>query len=186
MIRSTKPNDMNIGQTFLDSAIKRLNNYRLLGEQTFEQLTSEQMLIQPNEATNSIAIIIQHLHGNMKSRWTNFLTEDGEKSWRNRDKEFELPELDKEQLIKLWDEGWNVLLQSIGLLSEMDLAKTITIRSEPLTVVDAINRQIAHYSYHVGQIVFLGKWIRNESWLSLSIPKKGSDAFNKKMQDDYK
>jgi len=96
---------MNIGQIFLDSAIKRLNNYRLLGEQTFEQLNGEQMLIQPNEATNSIAIIIQHLHGNMKSRWTNFLTEDGEKPWRSRDKEFESQELDKEQLIKLWDEG---------------------------------------------------------------------------------
>ena len=177
---------MDIGRLFLDSAIKRLTEYKLLGEQTFEQLTSKQMLTQPNEASNSIAIIIQHLHGNMLSRWTNFLTEDGEKPWRNRDEEFELQELSKEQLLKLWNEGWNVFLHTISSLSEADLGKTITIRTEPLIVVDAINRQIAHYSYHVGQIVFLGKWIRNEEWLSLSIPKKGSDAFNKKMKDDYK
>ena len=177
---------MDIGRIFLDSAIKRLSNYKLLGEQTFEQLTNEQMLIQPNEASNSIAVIIQHLHGNMKSRWTNFLTEDGEKPWRIRDEEFELQNLNKEQLINLWNEGWNIFLQTISALSEADLGKTITIRSEPLTVVDAINRQIAHYSYHVGQIVFLGKWVRNEEWLSLSIPKKGSDAFNKKMKGDYK
>ena len=177
---------MDIGRIFLDSAIKRLSNYKLLGEQTFEQLTGEQMLIKPNEASNSIAIIIQHLYGNMQSRWTNFLTEDGEKPWRNRDDEFELKELNKEQLINFWNEGWNVFLQSIASLSAEDLGKIITIRSEPLTVVDAINRQIAHYSYHVGQIVFLGKWIRNEDWSSLSIPKKGSDAFNKKMEGDYK
>jgi len=181
-----KVNSMDIGRLFLDSAIKRLTEYKLLGEQTFEQLTNKQMLTQPNEASNSIAIVIQHLHGNMISRWTNFLTEDGEKPWRNRDEEFELQELNKEQLIKLWNEGWNVFLQSISSLSEADLGKIITIRSEPLIVVDAINRQIAHYSYHVGQIVFLGKWLRNEEWLSLSIPKKGSDAFNKKMKDDYK
>src|SRR5215203_436363 len=182
----SKRMNMDIGTIFLDSAIKRLSNYKLLGEQTFEQLTGEQMLVQPNEASNSIATIIQHLHGNMVSRWTNFLTEDGEKPWRNRDEEFELQKLSKEQLMDLWNKGWNVVLRTIFSLSEADLGKTITIRSEPLTVVDAINRQIAHYSYHIGQIVFLGKWIRNEDWLSLSIPKTGSDAFNKKMKGDYK
>src|SRR5215203_201509 len=173
-------------QLFLDSAINRFLEYKRLGEKTFEQLNDEQMHFQPNAASNSIAIIIQHLHGNMVSRWTNFLTEDGEKPWRNRDEEFELQKLSKEQLMDLWNEGWNVVLQTISSLSGADLGKTITIRSEPLNVVDAINRQIAHYSYHVGQIVFLGKWIRNEDWLSLSIPKTGSDAFNKKMKGDYK
>ncbi len=176
---------MDIGRVFLESAIKRLTDYKLLGEKTFEQLNNEQMFIQPNQESNSIAIIIQHLHGNMLSRWTNFLTEDGEKPWRKRDEEFELQQLNKEKLINLWTEGWNVFLQTISSLTEADLGKTITIRSEPLTVVDAINRQIAHYGYHVGQIVFLGKWIRNEDWLSLSIPKKGSHDFNKKMKGGY-
>lgn len=177
---------MDIGRVFLQSAIRRLTDYKLLGEKTFEQLSNEQMFFQPNQESNSIAIIIQHLHGNMLSRWTNFLTEDGEKFWRKRDEEFEFQQLNKEQLINLWVEGWNVFLQTISSLTEADLCKTVSIRSEPLTVVDAINRQIAHYSYHVGQIVFIGKWIRNEDWLSLSIPKKGTEAFNKKMKGGYK
>jgi len=173
-------------EVFIKSAVQQFRDYKTLAEKTFHQLQDADFFFQPNANTNSIAINITHMHGNMLSRWTNFLSEDGEKSWRNRDEEFELQELNKEQLIKLWNEGWNVFLQSISSLSEADLGKTITIRSEPLIVVDAINRQIAHYSYHVGQIVFLGKWLRNEEWLSLSIPKKGSDAFNKKMKDDYK
>ncbi len=130
------------------------------------------MLKQPNEASNSIAIIIQHLNGNMLSRWTNFLTEDGEKKWRKRDEEFEEYHLSKEQLIALWNEGWKVFLETLESLTGDDLLKTITIRSQPLVVVDAINRQLAHYSYHVGQIVYLGRWIKGNVWQSLSIPKK--------------
>lgn len=163
---------------FLESVIKRFKEYKELAEKTFDQLTDAQMLWQPNETSNSIAQIIQHLHGNMLSRWTNFLIEDGEKEWRRRDAEFERQDLTKAQLLQLWNEGWAVLLNTLSTLSPADLSKTITIRTQPLTVVDAINRQLAHYSYHVGQLVFLGKWIKNSEWQTLSIPKGGSQAFN--------
>jgi len=171
-----------IGKIFLDSAIKRFKEYKVLGEKTFDQLTGEEMQFQPNEASNSIAVIIQHLHGNMLSRWTNFLTEDGEKESRNRDDEFEAHSFSKEELIEKWNQGWKVLLDSLHSLSPDDLSKTITIRSQPLNVVDAINRQLAHYSYHVGQIVYLGRWIRQGEWKSLSIPKHKSNDFNQQMQ----
>jgi uncharacterized damage-inducible protein DinB len=172
---------METGNLFLQSAIKRFNDYKILAEKTFDQLNDAQMHFQPNETSNSIAIIMQHLHGNIKSRWTNFLTEDGEKPWRTRDEEFETKSLSKQQLLELWTEAWDVLSGSLNLLSPDDLSKTITIRKEPHTVIDAINRQITHYSYHVGQIVFLGKWIKDNEWKTLSIPKKGSAAFNEKM-----
>jgi hypothetical protein len=171
-----------IAQIFLDSVIKRFKEYKVLGEKTFEQLNDEEIHFQPNNASNSIAVIIQHLHGNMVSRWTNFLTEDGEKEWRNRDDEFEMHQFTKQQLIEKWDEGWKVVLDSLQSLTENDLSKTITIRSQPLNVIDAINRQMAHYSYHVGQIVYLGRWIRKDEWKSLSIPKNKSQEFNQQMQ----
>ena len=161
-----------VEKIFLDSVIKRFKEYKLLGEKTFERLDEGEMWRQPNEASNSIAIIIQHMHGNMLSRWTNFLTEDGEKEWRQRDDEFESHQFSKEQLIQKWEEGWKVFFNSLESLKEADLEKTVTIRSQPLTVVDAINRQMAHYSYHVGQIVYLGRWMKNLDWESLSIPKK--------------
>ena len=161
-----------VEKIFLDSVIKRFKEYKLLGEKTFERLDEEEMWRKPNEASNSIAIIIQHMHGNMLSRWTNFLTEDGEKEWRQRDDEFESHQFSKEQLIQKWEEGWKVFFNSLESLKEADLEKTVTIRSQPLTVVDAINRQMAHYSYHVGQIVYLGRWMKNLDWESLSIPKK--------------
>ena len=169
---------MNFATEYLASAIKRFKEYKQLGEKTFAQLNEEAFHVQPNEASNSIAVIIQHLHGNMVSRWTNFLTEDGEKTWRKRDDEFESHLRSKDELLALWDEGWNVVLSSLQSLTEDDLVKTITIRSQPLIVVDAINRQLAHYSYHVGQIVYLGRWIKNQDWQSLSIPKGNSIAYN--------
>jgi uncharacterized damage-inducible protein DinB len=162
---------MSFQNIFLDSILKRFKEYKVLGEKTFAQLSGEEMHRQPNEASNSIAVIIRHLHGNMMSRWTNFLTEDGEKTWRKRDDEFEVHAFSKEELIGQWEEGWKVFLDALEALGEDDLDKTITIRNQPLTVVDAINRQMAHYSYHVGQIVYLGRWIRNNEWKSLSIPK---------------
>lgn len=167
---------------FLESVIKRFNEYKVLGEKTFEQLNDEQMHFQPNDASNSIAVIIQHLHGNMLSRWTNFLTEDGEKEWRKRDGEFEMQPSSKQQLLAQWNDGWKVLLETLESLTADDLSKTITIRSQPLNVVDAINRQLAHYCSHVGQIVYIGKWIRAGEWKSLSIPKNKSNEFNQQMQ----
>jgi hypothetical protein len=173
---------MSIETIFLESVIKRFKEYKILGEKTFDQLNDEEMHFQPNEESNSIAIIIQHMHGNMLSRWTNFLSEDGEKEWRKRDDEFELHQFSKQQLIEKWNEGWKVFLDTLESLTLNDLSKTITIRSQPLNVVDAINRQMAHYSYHVGQIVYLGRWIKQSEWKSLSIPKNKSKEFNQRMQ----
>jgi hypothetical protein len=146
-----------------------------------EQLDEENLFWQYNDASNSIAIIVQHLWGNMLSRWTNFLTEDGEKEWRERDAEFEKVIRTKEELIIKWDEGWDCLFDALKSLTKVDLDKTIYIRKEPLTVIDAINRQLAHYSYHVGQIVYIGKMQLNDRWISLSIPKGNSKEFNDKM-----
>ena len=173
---------MTIGTEFLKSAIIRFKEYKSLGDKTFAQLNDEEMLRQPNDASNSIAITIQHMHGNMLSRWTNFLTEDGEKVWRKRDAEFEVQNLSKQDLINLWDGGWNLFLDTLESLTEADLLKTITIRTQPLTVIDAINRQMAHYSYHVGQIVYLGRWMKEEEWKSLSIPKGDSQVYNEGMK----
>jgi hypothetical protein len=172
---------MDIGTFYLESAIKRFKEYKGLGDKTIEQLEDAEMHFQPNAASNSIAIIIQHMYGNMLSRWTNFLSEDGEKEWRKRDEEFEESKLSKEDLIKRWEEGWSVVLDTLEQLSSDDLLKTIYIRKQPLTVVDAINRQLAHYCGHVGQIIYLGKIIKSESWQTLSIPKNGSKAFNDRL-----
>jgi Protein of unknown function (DUF1572) len=169
------------GKVFLDSYIKRSLYYKELGDKTFDQLNEIDFHYQPDEENNSISIIIQHLAGNMKSRFTNLLTEDGEKEWRRRDAEFEEKNLTKVQLLEIWDEGWNCFLDAVKSLKEDDLLKTITIRSEQLSVIDALNRQMAHYPYHVGQIVYIGKMIKKELWKSLSIPKGKSDEFNRGM-----
>jgi hypothetical protein len=168
--------------SFLPSYIKRISYYKLLGEQTFEQLDELDFHYQPNEESNSIAVIIQHMAGNMLSRFTNFLTEDGEKEWRQRDAEFEEQHLSKEQMLQLWKKGWDCYLGSVESLTEDDLERTITIRSEKLTVVDALNRQLAHYPYHVGQIVYIGRMIKNKTWKNLSIPKRASQQFNEQMK----
>jgi hypothetical protein len=172
-----------LGTTYLDSAIKRLLTYKTLGDKTFAQLDEQDFHYTPNAESNSISVIIRHIHGNMLSRWTNFLTEDGEKPGRDRDSEFAPPPLGKEALITLWEEGWSCLLSALRALRDEDLLKTVTIRHEPLIVIDAINRQLAHYPHHVGQIVYIGKMIRNEKWQSLSIPKGASGEVNQKMKE---
>lgn len=163
---------MSFSKTFLDSAVKRLLGYKVLAEKTFEQLSEADMHYAPNETSNSVAIIIRHMAGNMLSRWTDFLTTDGEKDWRNRDSEFEDPQQTKAELLAFWEKGWQCCLQAIQGLEEADLEKTITIRQEPLSVIDAINRQLAHYPYHVGQIIYIGKILKNQDWKNLSMPKK--------------
>lgn len=160
---------------YLASVKKIFYQYKSLGDKTIEQLGDEKLLFwQYNDQSNSIAIIIQHLWGNMLSRWTNFITEDGEKEWRERDAEFEKTTKTKEELIIKWDAGWDCLFSTLNSLTNEDLDKTVYIRKEPHTVAEAINRQLAHYSYHVGQIVYLGKMQLKERWVSLSIPKKES------------
>jgi hypothetical protein len=155
---------MDIGKEFLVTVIRRLKYYKDLGDKTFEQLVDDDFHYQPNGESNSIAIIIQHLYGNMLSRWTNFLTEDGEKEWRQRDDEFEIHSYSKQQLIEIWEKGWTCFLTALEPLKEADLLKTIRIRNEPLSVIDAINRQLAHYAYHFGEILYIGKIIKIQVW----------------------
>jgi hypothetical protein len=168
-------------EIYLSSVIKRFKEYKSYGDRTIQRLDEKQLHWQPGTESNSIAVIIQHMHGNMLSRWTNFLTEDGEKQWRKRDDEFEVHALSKDKVLTMWEEGWKLPLATLQSLSTDDLDKTITIRSQSLPVPDAINRQLAHYAYHVGQMVFIGKMFLNEEWESLSIPRNKSADYNKKM-----
>ncbi len=174
---------MNIAETFLTTSIKRFAAYKDLADKTFAQLQDPDFYFQPNAASNSIAVIIQHMSGNMLSRWTNFLTEDGEKEWRNRDTEFELHACNKDQLLAMWEKGWQCLFGALAALKEEDLLKIIFIRKEGQSVIDAIHRQLAHYSYHAGQIVYLGRLIKNGQWQSLSIPVGKSGDYNQQMAD---
>jgi len=172
-------------ESFIKNVIKRLNGYKELGDKTFDQLGDEDMILRPNEESNSIAVIVQHMHGNMMSRFTNFLTEDGEKPWRKRDAEFNDVILSKEKVIDLWNEGWQCVMNALQTLQPADLMKTIYIRTEPLLVFDAILRQLAHYPYHVGQIIFIGKMIKGNQWQSLSIAKGQSNEYNKQLETQF-
>lgn len=171
---------------YLPSIKKEFERYKRLGEKTFEQLTDEQLFYQFNNESNSIAIIIKHLRGNMLSRWTDFLTTDGEKEWRNRETEFENNIKDRQDLMKKWNEGWECLFDTMGKLSEKELDKQVYIRNEKHSVLEALNRQLAHYAYHIGQIVFIGKALCGKKWRSLSIPKGQSVAYNRKKFSDPK
>lgn len=166
-------------KSYLTGIIKQFEYYKSLGDKTFKGLTFEEMQKEFAKDANSISIIIKHLVGNMLSRWTNFLTEDGEKEWRQRDFEFIDSYVSKNDMIENWNKGWQCLFEAITPLTEKDLERIIYIRNQGHTVTEAINRQLAHYSYHVGQIVFLGKLLKGEEWASLSIPKGDSSKYNK-------
>ncbi|TKK66995.1 DUF1572 domain-containing protein [Ilyomonas limi] len=172
---------MQLEEVFLKDIIKRFKMYKELGDKTLAQLNDEDVVYQPNEQSNSIAIIVQHLHGNMLSRFTNFLTEDGEKPWRKRDGEFDKIILTKAAVVQLWNEGWACLMNALASLQPADLMKTIYIRTEPLLVYDALLRQLAHYPNHVGQIQYIGKMLKGAAWQPLSIPKGKSEDFNNRM-----
>jgi hypothetical protein len=165
-------------KTYLNSVKKRFEYYKTLGEKTFDQLSDEQLFWCYNEESNSIAMVVKHLSGNMLSRWTDFLNTDGEKPWRNRDSEFENDIKSRQELLKIWNEGWSCLFNALNSIKEDDWQKDIYIRNERHSVIDAINRQLAHYPYHIGQIVFIGKMLAGPKWNSLSIPKGKSDTFN--------
>ncbi len=166
-------------ENYLNSANKQFKYYKTLGEKVFEQLDEADFFWQYNAESNSIAIIVNHLNGNMKSRWTEFLTTDGEKEWRNRDSEFDDIIRTKNELIKKWNEGWNSLFTALNAINEDNFDQEIYIRNQSHTIVEAINRQLAHYSYHIGQIVFLGRMIKGHHWINLSLPKGKSAEFNK-------
>jgi hypothetical protein len=171
---------MTIAKHFLENTVGVFVNYRDLAEKSFAQLESDKDFhYQPDEESNSIAVLIKHMSGNMISRWTDFLTTDGEKPTRNRDAEFVDTSESREQLMKIWNGGWKVFMDTLNSLKEEDLLKTVTIRGEGLTVMQALNRQTAHYAYHIGQIVFLAKHIRSKGWKSLSIPKNKSNEYLK-------
>jgi len=164
---------------YLESVRKQFEYYKMLGDKTFPQVQDDKLFWQYNEDSNSIATIVKHLWGNMLSRWTDFLTSDGEKEWRNRDAEFENDIQSRDELLKKWNEGWDCLFNALASLTTADLDKIIYIRNQGHTVAEALNRQLAHYPYHVGQIVFLGKMLAENNWHSLSIPKGNSETFNK-------
>ncbi|TRX37314.1 DUF1572 domain-containing protein [Flavobacterium sp. ZT3R18] len=169
---------MNATTSYLESVKKQFLYYKMLGEKAMAQLEPEQLFVAVNEDTNSIAVIVKHLSGNMLSRWTDFLTTDGEKETRNRDAEFENDLQSKEAVLAFWNKGWDCFLGALDSLQPEQLSEIIYIRNEGHTVIEAINRQLAHYPYHIGQIVFYAKQLKNSDWDSLSIPKNKSNSYN--------
>ena len=164
--------------SYLEDALSLFRMSKSLGEKSMAQVRDEDLLVLLDQEANSIAIIVKHMAGNMRSRWTDFLTTDGEKPDRNRDSEFEAPATTRAELMEQWHGGWSRVFAALEPLTDADLTRTVLIRGEAHSVMQAVNRQIAHYSYHVGQIVFLAKHLGCDSWKSLSVPRKQSAAFN--------
>lgn len=175
---------MNLQSEYLKSLLFECERYKSIGDNTFSQLKDADIHWKYESTGNSIAVIVKHLSGNMLSRWTNFLSEDGEKTWRNRDSEFEDTYKTKEEMIVAWEKGWNCFFEAIQEINEENFKNAIKIRNEPHSILQALNRQLAHYSYHIGQIVLLGKTIKGENWVSLSIPVGQSKNFNQAMFKD--
>ena len=164
---------------YLYSVRKQFEYYKSLGEKTIEQLNDKDLFWQYNDQSNSIAITVNHLWGNMKSRWTDFLTSDGEKEWRNRDLEFEPEIKSKVELLSKWNDAWGCLFDALNSINKENFYNKVYIRNQEHSIIEAINRQLAHYSYHIGQIVYIGKMIKGSEWKSLTIPKGKSTEFNK-------
>ena len=160
-----------------DLFLKRFQYYKNIADQTFEQLEEPQLFWQYNPESNSIATIVKHISGNMISRWTNFLTEDGEKEWRNRDAEFENDIQSKAEMLEMWEKGWLVLFDALNQVNDANFNSIILIRGEKISVVDALLRQLAHYPYHIGQIIYLAKMLKNDDWKTLSIARNKSQEY---------
>jgi hypothetical protein len=167
--------------SFIEDALSLFRFSKSLAERAMAQVTDEQLFVTLDPEANSIAIIVKHMAGNMRSRWTDFLTTDGEKPDRNRDREFIDPPATRAELLAVWEDGWNCLFAAIEPLTDADLARTVTIRGESHSVLQAINRQLGHLSYHVGQIVLLAKHFAGDHWQSLSVPRNRSAEFNRKV-----
>jgi len=167
--------------SYLEDSIALFRYYKNMAEGAIAQVSDEQLFATLDEEMNSIAIIIKHMSGNMRSRWTDFLTSDGEKPDRNRDTEFADPSATRADLMRIWNDGWEKVFDALTPLSDADITRTITIRGEPHSVMQAINRQIAHYAYHCGQIVFLAKHYAASEWRSLSVPRNKSAEFNRRV-----
>src|SRR5436190_15688273 len=176
-----------IGEHFLEDALKSFRDYKKLAERAFEQIDDADLFRTIDDESNSIAVNMKHMAGNMFSRWTDFLTSDGEKPNRERDMEFVmLPETTKADIVAYWERGWQCVFDAIGPLSADDLMRIVKIRGQDHTVVQAINRQIAHYAYHVGQIVYLAKHFKASDWQNLSVPKNKSAEFNQYLEEKIK
>lgn len=167
--------------SYIEDSLSLFRYYKNLVEQALAQLTDEQLFVAPDKESNSIAVIIKHMAGNMQSRWPEFLTTDGEKPGRNRDAEFEDPPGTRETLLALWEDGWRCVFNAIEPLTDADLSRTVTIRGEPHSVMQCINRQLAHYPYHCGQILFFAKHLRSSDWKCLSVPRGKSSEFNRRV-----
>lgn len=175
-----------MNESALKNTIGVFQYYKTLGEKAMGQIEDEALVQTPDEKSNSIAVIVKHLHGNMLSRWTDFLTTDGEKEWRKRDEEFEGTLMTRRDILFHWEEGWACLFHTLNALTPDDLGKIVYVRNMGQSVEDAIFRQLAHYAYHVGQIVYLARWLNTGEWNSLSIPKGGSNQYNSKRFDQEK
>lgn len=170
-------------QNYHADALQSFRNYKKLAERAIQQIDDEDFFKTIDAESNSVAVIVKHIAGNLHSRWRDFLTSDGEKPDRNRDTEFEMVADTRESLIQFWETGWQMLFDNIEPLTVEDFSKTVSIRGEPHTIVEAINRQLTHYSYHIGQIVFLAKHFRSADWKTLSVPKNKSAQFNQYLAD---
>ena len=167
--------------SYLQDSISLFRSYKRMGEGAIAQVSDEQLFATLDPEMNSIAIIVKHLAGNMRSRWTDFLTSDGEKPHRNCDTEFEAPPQIRDEVMRLWNEGWKCVFAALEPLAEADMSRSVVIRGETHSVMQAINRQIGHYACHVGQIVFLAKHLQHTKWQSLSVPRGKSEEFNRKV-----
>lgn len=173
----------NFNENYLTDAVHSLRNYKRLADRAIEQVSDEEFFATIDTESNSIAVIVKHIAGNQHSRWRDFLTTDGEKPDRDRDREFELIADTRESLLEFWESGWTTLFASIEPLTDEDFSRTITVRGEPHTVVEAINRQLTHYSYHIGQIVFLAKYLKSSDWKTQSVPRNRSAQYNQHLAD---
>lgn len=170
--------ELNFQKIYLESAIKQFRHYKNLGEKAVAQVEDEKLFFSHHEDSNSIAVIVRHLSGNMLSRWTEPFTTDGEKTWRERDTEFLNVHVTRQELMAIWEQGWTCLLDFLHSLKAEDFGKVLYIRNEEHTLTDAINRQLCHYAYHVGQIIYIAKLFSTDGWQTLSIPRNGSSEYN--------
>ena len=173
----------NIVRNFHTDAVESFRNYKKMAERAMEQVSDEEFFASIDDEANSIAVIVKHIAGNLISRWSDFLTTDGEKPTRDRDAEFEIRDDSRDELMQFWERGWKTLFDNIEPLIVDDFSKTVTIRGQAHTIVEAFNRQLSHYAYHIGQIVLLAKHFRSSEWKTLSIPKNRSAEFNKFLTD---
>lgn len=169
-------------KNYLDNVVKQFEYYKSIGDKALDQLSEKELFWRYNKESNSIAIIIKHLHGNMLSRWTNFLNSDGEKNNRDRDDEFEVTIKSKKDIVQDWNQGWQTLFDALAVLNENNFKQTVHIRNQKHSITEAINRQMMHYAYHIGQMVYVGKMIKGKAWKNLSIPIGRSKAYNEEIR----